>query len=755
LLDGGRFLRGARRCVHDTNAIRFRRRPAVASVPGEHAPSIGPGPPSVPFAALSNPGNQPQQFSGNLQRVTEAALAYLDLDRLMALLLERIVEILDVDTSAILLLDEQTNELAARAARGLEEEVERGFRVPVGKGFAGRVAAEMRPVAIANLAPGDAVNPLLYEKRIRSLLGVPLIVEGRLIGVLHVGTLTPRVFDDDDTTILQVVADRVALAIDHARLFEAERGARTDAEQTLERLQQLQGVTDSTLAYLDLDNLLAVLLDRTAQMLGADTAVILLASEDGQMLTARAAKGLEEEVERGFTLPIGRGFAGRVANERRPVVLPEVTPEVVVNPLMFEKGVRSLLGVPMIVERRLIGVLHVGTLTPREFGESDIQLLQAVADRAALAIEHDRLFEQHRVAQMLQRSLLPTELPQPPGLSFAARYLPAAAKRLVGGDWYDVIEMPDGGVGVAIGDVVGHGVEAATLMGALRNALQAYALQGLSPAEIAPLLSRFAAAGDRSQMATYLYGVVDPARTCFRFVNGSHPSPVLVQPDGSAAVVESTLLPPLGAPVMARVEDTRVRLEPGTTLVLYTDGLVERRGERLATRQEELREAAAAASIEPELLVESLINRMLGGESPADDVAILTMQRAATANEALNLTVAARPEELAAVRRLLRGWLADGGADHRAIDAVLLASGEACTNAIEHAYGPGERTFELEGERDGNDVVLVIRDQGRWRPPRGQNRGRGLGLMETFMDEVEVTPSDSGTAVRMRRKITA
>jgi len=721
----------------------------------ERARLSGADPPSVPFAALSNPGNQPQQLSSKLQRVTEAALAYLDLDRLMAALLERIVEILGVDTAAILLLDEETNELVARAARGLEEEVERGFRVPVGKGFAGRVAADMRPVTIANLAPGDAVNPLLYEKRIRSLLGVPLIVEARLIGVLHVGTLTPRVFDHDDSTILQVVADRVALAIDHARLYRAERDARAAAEQNLERLRQLQAVTESALAYLDLDDLLGVLLDRVTEMLGTDTAAILLAAEDGHTLVARAAKGLEEEVERGFNLRIGTGFAGRVADERRPVVLPAITPELVVNPLMFEKGVRSLLGVPMIVERRLIGVLHVGTLTPREFADSDIELLQAVADRAALAIEHDRLFEQHRVAQMLQRSLLPTELPQPPGLSFAARYLPAAAKRLVGGDWYDVIEMPDGRVGVAIGDVVGHGVEAATLMGALRNALQAYALQGLSPAEIAPLLSRFAATGDRPQMATYLYGVVDVARTSFRFVNGSHPSPVLVRPDGSAETIESILLPPLGTPVMARVEETRVRLEPGTTLVLYTDGLVERRGERLATRQEELKQVAAAASIEPDLLAESLIDRMLGDEPPADDVAVLTLQRAATANETLNLTVAARPEELAAVRRLLRGWLADAGADHRAIDAVLLASGEACTNAIEHAYGPGERTFELEGERDGDHVVLVIRDHGRWRPPRGQNRGRGLGLMETFMDEVEVTPSDSGTAVRMRRKITA
>src|SRR4051812_29676170 len=137
---------------------------------------------------------EPLTLSESLQRVTEAALAYLELDRLLEALLDRIVETLDVDTATILLLDEQTNELAARAARGLEEEVERGFRVPVGTGFAGRVAAEMQPVVILNLEPGDAVNPLLYEKNICSLLGVPLVVEGRLLGVLHVGSLITRNF---------------------------------------------------------------------------------------------------------------------------------------------------------------------------------------------------------------------------------------------------------------------------------------------------------------------------------------------------------------------------------------------------------------------------------------------------------------------------------------------------------------------------------------------------------------------------------
>jgi anti-sigma regulatory factor (Ser/Thr protein kinase) len=144
---------------------------------------------------------------------------------------------------------------------------------------------------------------------------------------------------------------------------------------------------------------------------------------------------------------------------------------------------------------------------------------------------------------------------------------------------------------------------------------------------------------------------------------------------------------------------------------------------------------------------------MIGSDAPPDDLAVLTMQRVATGDEPLNLKIAARAEELASIRRLLRGWLTDAGADRRAIEAVLLASGEACTNAIEHAYGPGEQTFELVGTREGDDVILEIRDHGQWRAPRGQNRGRGLGLMETFMDQVDVIPSESGTAVRMRRRI--
>jgi signal transduction histidine kinase len=155
-----------------------------------------------------------------LQHVTDAALAHLQLDELLRELMSRIRDALDADTSALLLLDEASNELVARAAKGLEEEVERGVRIPVGKGFAGRIAAERRPVVIADVDHSEVLNPILREKGIKSLLGAPLISDGRFLGVIHVGTLTHRTFTKDDVDLLEVVAQRAALAIDHAVAHE-------------------------------------------------------------------------------------------------------------------------------------------------------------------------------------------------------------------------------------------------------------------------------------------------------------------------------------------------------------------------------------------------------------------------------------------------------------------------------------------------------------------------------------------------------
>ncbi|MCW2976827.1 MAG: hypothetical protein JWM06_2108 [Actinomycetia bacterium] len=327
-----------------------------------------------------------QEHYRRLRVVTDAALAHLDLDDLLAELLGRIRDVLPVDTAVILLLDEATSELVARAAVGLENAVEQGIRIPLGRGFAGRVAAERTAILLDDVEHADLLNPLLREAGVKTLLGVPLLVGGRSIGVLHVGTFTRHEFEASDVDLLQLVADRAAIAIEHATLFAAERRARL-------RLERLQAVTDVALAHLELDDLLTELLVRIRHILRVDTSAVLLLDAETNELVARAQVGIEEDVQEGVRIPVGRGFAGRVAAQRAPVILHDVEHADVLNPLLRQKGITSLLGVPLTVRDAVIGVLHVGTLSPRAFDDEDVELLQLVAERVALAIERAQLHD--------------------------------------------------------------------------------------------------------------------------------------------------------------------------------------------------------------------------------------------------------------------------------------------------------------------------------------------------------------------------
>ncbi len=333
-----------------------------------------------------------------LQAVTDAALSYAG-PHAPEHLLDTTRALLDADTCAILLLDEERHELVAYAAFGIEEELDPPFRIPVGKGFAGRVAAELRPVVLPDVEHADVLNPLIRRKGIASLVGVPLVVEGRPIGVLHVGTLERRNFTRDEVDLLQLAADRVAIALSHARAFEAERAARRQVEH-------VQAIVDTSLAHLELDALLDELLDRIRAILGVDTCAVLLVDPERRDLFACAAVGLEEEVEQGIRIPLGKGFAGRIAAEGRPIGLPDVDHADVVNPLLRQKGIKSLLGVPLAVREHVIGVLHVGTLSPRTFTRDDTELLQLVAERLAVAIEKARVHDEMIALEELKLSFV-------------------------------------------------------------------------------------------------------------------------------------------------------------------------------------------------------------------------------------------------------------------------------------------------------------------------------------------------------------
>jgi anti-sigma regulatory factor (Ser/Thr protein kinase) len=514
-------------------------------------------------------------------------------------------------------------------------------------------------------------------------------------------------------------------------------------------LEALQRVTDAALAYLPADELLTELLNRITGILDVDTAAILLLEPNGEMLRARAAKGIEEEVEQGVRIPVGRGFAGRVAASRTAVTIEDVDHADILNPILREKGIRSLLGVPLLVTGRVLGVLHVGTLTPRIFTDDDRELLQLAADRAAIAIEHAQLFEQRRIAETLQRQLLPQELPDIFGLQLACRYLPAAGSSL-GGDWYDVFELPGGRVVLAVGDVVGHGVVAAAAMAQLRTAVRAYAAEGHPPATVVESVNRLMWDLGPSAMTTLAYAVLDPADEKLELVVAGHPPPLVLSGDGEARFLPLQGAIALGASQTSTYSSQTLRFTADTTLVLFTDGLVERRGESIDDGLERLRGLGQGID-DVERLCADVVDKMVAGE-PADDVAVVAARLIPLAHE-LRTTWPARPQALVAVRQLLRRWLRTHGASAHETFEILVACQEACANAIEHAYSPGRAHFEIDASLRDARLRLTVRDQGRWREPRGAHRGRGIMLMRSLMERVDVDHGEHGTVVVLERSL--
>lgn len=397
----------------------------------------------------------------------------------------------------------------------------------------------------------------------------------------------------------------------------------TDARSSELRLRVLETVTDGTLRHLDLEKLFDVLLWQVRELFAVDTATVLLADAGGRQLVAKATAGLEAEVVQGVRIPVGTGFAGQVAQRREPVWIDRVDEFTVVNPLLRARGLRALLGVPMVAQGHLTGVLHVGSTTPRRFTDEEIELLQLVADRLAMAAHMHRSRAERAATTLLQDSLLPERLPATDGWQLAARYVPGADSG-VGGDWYDVFALPGGRIGLVIGDVVGHGLPAAVVMGRLRSALRAYALEFADPAVVLGKLDRKASHFEDYTMATVGYAVIDTATSRMDLALAGHLPPVLAVPGLPAVFVDAPVDPPVGYNLgVTGRRGTGVDLPVGALVALYTDGLVERRGLDLDDRLELLRQSVSPAP--PEAACVRIMNALVGDRPATDDIALLTI----------------------------------------------------------------------------------------------------------------------------------
>ncbi len=532
-------------------------------------------------------------------------------------------------------------------------------------------------------------------------------------------------------------------------------GDSQDAERTDESaaLQAIERVTDSALAYLSLEELLCELLERVRESLGVDTAAILLHDPDRNVMVARAARGIEEEVRQGVQIPVGKGFAGRIAAERRSIIIDDVDHADILNPLLRRRGIRSLLGVPLLVEGDVIGVMHVGTLRHRSFGAAEQRLLQLAADRAALAIDHARLNEQRALTEVMQRTLLPPAPPQVPGLSLSALYLPAESGIKIGGDWYDVFPLPDGRVALVIGDVVGRGVAAASVMAEIRTALRAYALDGHEPAEVFSKLNTLVATLGDTHSASAAMLAIDVETGSLTAVSAAHLPAVRVAPCGAVDLIAHASGPPLGAVRVPHYREETHSVPPGSSVLLYTDGLIERREEAIDEGIRRLVDAVRASEHDEGSLVHRVVAHLRPNEPAEDDVALLGVE-VPPVGPRLEMTLDAQPAVLVGMRRAVARWLSVHGLDRQTVFEVVTAVSEASNNAIEHAYGPRDATFvlELELSEDEEEISAAVSDQGSWRRLCGRAPGRGLALLDELMDRVDIVGSEQGTRVAMTKR---
>lgn len=510
-------------------------------------------------------------------------------------------------------------------------------------------------------------------------------------------------------------------------------------------------------------------------------ASILLVDEDGRRLRHGAAPSIPQAFNRAFEgVEIGPtvGSCGAAAYLGESVFVPDIT----VSPnweafrdVALTHGLRAAWSSPILsTDASAIGAFCMYSTQPRGPSTQELELMEVLTHTAAIAIERDRtdrervrlldrersaqaqLYQkEHRIAETLQRSLLPDRLPENPHVGVAARYIPARAEVEVGGDWYDIIVLPDGRFALAIGDVAGHGVPAASAMGQMRMALRAYALEGLSPAGALSRLNRLLNELQPDAMATLLYIHLDPETGDLTFANAGHP-PALIYQDGATSYLEGGLSPPLGVAMHIDYRESVGRLESGATLLLYTDGLIEKRRSPIEEGFERLQDLAVGA---PEDL-EAACDHILGGllqEEAADDVALLAVRRISFAGQRLRLNRPALPKAIPEVRHILRRWLVENGTDEEDSMEVLLAAGEALTNVIQHAYGPEGGTLDIDAQAKADEISIIVRDRGAWRPPQSgtSEGGRGLQLMHELMDSVEVSSGMNGTEVRMRRRTKA
>lgn len=571
-------------------------------------------------------------------------------------------------------------------------------------------------------------------------ISIPLRTPAGVSGALHVSLHEPRELGEGERRWLQGVVSQCALALERSKLYDEEQRLR----ELSERLQRTTAALSNALTQ---DDVAEVVIAAALEGTDAVSAVLHGVVEERRALRRLAVSGDTEGEDIPAEISLEEdSVVARVARRAGWSFEPPDAPGSALE--------RTRLVVPLVSGRRTVGVLELGWAQPVTLDADDHGFLRTLASQGAQALDRARHFESERsIAETLQRSVLPLTLPQVAGVQIAARYLPGSRGVDVGGDWFDAVELREGRVGLVVGDVVGKGVQAAATMGQLRNALRAISVERLKPPSALARLDRLASDGHDATFATVIYAVVDPRAGLLRHSSAGHPPPVVAYPDGRVELLEGGRGLPLGTGLHPKYRQSVVELPAGSIVVLYTDGLVERRGRSIDDGIADLVTAIREGPTDAEQLLEHVL-QLVAGADRADDVAILAARFLPVAPQPLDLGVASRATSLHLVRDAIRTWL--GGTELPRADAedVLLAVWEVCANAVEHADDPLEDVVRIRASVDPSRVRIVVDDTGRFVPVAGRpHRGLGLRLTEQLASEFEIQTSERGTTVTLEKSL--
>jgi integral membrane sensor domain MASE1/GAF domain-containing protein/anti-sigma regulatory factor (Ser/Thr protein kinase) len=615
------------------------------------------------------------------------------------------------------------------------------------------VAGEVQFVDDVRALPDDEREAVGHD--VAAFASVPLVDpdDDETLGVLAFTWREPQRLRRPRRELALSVAGKVAETIQRIRAQESERLLQYQAAQL--------GLLTSALARASTATDMADIVSGKAdaafaaqrawmRILDESTGLLMLVGTDSVGAGRRAAAVVDGTTPGGRAALTGEPVYVE-SRERMAELFPPET-------LAWLPGADAVAAFPLFDHGQVAGTLTLAFERRVPFGEAECNTFETFAAVLGQTLERVRLTE-HRegVAITLQHAMLgrPDDVE---AVAVSTAYRPADERLQVGGDWYDVIELSGSRVGLVVGDVVGHHLEAAATMGQLRAALRALAVVLEDPAAVVRALERLVAHDDAARSSTLLYAVLDPDRQTLRYCATGHPPPLLVHQDGECEFLLGGRGAPLGSFRPIEPQAATATLPLGSTLVLYTDGLVERRREVLDTGLDRLAALAPLIAATPvSELADTLLDAMIAG-TREDDVAILV---ARSAPARLHRCLAGSPDELAVLRRDVRAWFEPMGVSVAESEEMLVAIGEAVANAIEHAYvGRESGPVEIELHRSDGDgdvhgttrVCALVRDRGSWRPPSGDaTRGRGLHLMRAFCPDVDVRRSDDGTEVFLAR----